>query len=162
MAHATMMLMSGMLFAHAASFVARIPQILENRQVKRVAATRVGMYQLARAIEAYRQQYGTYPRRLIDLQEMDPTIKPALDAWGHEFVYEASTSEVAGVTNPVPFQNYQLVSKGPDGVAGTSDDLVMQDDLLLPSGTPPDRPQNSHLPGATPLPPEAKRMTGRE
>jgi hypothetical protein len=139
MARASLVVAVGVILVHTSVFLVRIPRMLENRQIKRAAATRAGMYHLARAVEAYRQQYGTYPRRLIDLQEMDPTMKPALDAWEHEFVYEAMSSKVAGVTTPTPFQKYQIISKGPDGIPGTSDDIVMQDDLLLPAGTQPDR-----------------------
>jgi len=119
------------LFAvHAGVFVARVPRMIENGRIRREAATRANLYRLAWAIEAYRQQYGTYPRRLIDLQEMDPNLKPVVDAWGREFVYSAISGDVAAAT-PMPFQRYQLVSKGPDGILGTADDIVLRDDVLL-------------------------------
>jgi len=119
------------LFAvHAGVFVARVPRMIENGRIRREAATRANLYRLAWAIEAYRQQYGTYPRRLIDLQELDPNLKPVVDAWGREFVYSAISGEVAAAA-PMPFQRYQLVSKGPDGILGTADDIVLRDDVLL-------------------------------
>jgi len=119
-------------FAHGVVFVSRIPRMLENRQLKREAATRANMYYLARAIEEYKQQFGTYPRRLIDLQEMDPNLKPVVDYWGHEFVYDTISSDFAAATAPTPFQRYRLVSKGADGKMGTRDDIVLQDDILGP------------------------------
>jgi hypothetical protein len=119
-----------LLLVHAGVFTARIPRMIENGRLRREAATRANLYRLAWAIEAYRQQYGTYPRRLIDLQELDPNLKPVVDAWGREFVYSAISGEVAAAA-PMPFQRYQLVSKGPDGILGTADDIVLRDDVLL-------------------------------
>ncbi len=120
-----------LLLVHGGVFLARVPRMIENGRLRREAATRANLYRLAWAIEAYRQQYGTYPRRLLDLQEMDPNLKPALDAWGHEFIYRAMSGDVAAATAPMPFQRYELVSKGPDGILGTEDDLVLRDDVLL-------------------------------
>jgi hypothetical protein len=121
----------GAIALHATVFVTEIPRLQENRRIKRVAATRANLYHLARAIEAYKHQYGTYPRRLIDLQEMDPGFKPVVDYWGREFVYQTTSSMVAATSGPPPFQNYQLISKGPDGLLGTADDIVLQDDILV-------------------------------
>lgn len=121
----------GMIVFHAAVFTTQIPRIRENRRIKRLAATRANLYHLARAIEAYKEQYGTYPRRLLDLQEMDPSFKPVVDHWGREFVYRTTTSVIAATSGPPPFQNYQLISKGPDGILGTADDIVLQDDILV-------------------------------
>lgn len=116
---------------HAGVFVTRIPRMIENGRLRREAATRANLYRLAWAIEAYKHQYGMYPRRLIDLQEMDPSLKPAVDAWGREFVYNAISGDVAATTAPMPFQRYQLISKGPDGILGTEDDIVLRDDVLF-------------------------------
>jgi type II secretory pathway pseudopilin PulG len=115
---------------HAGALVARVPRMLENSRLRREAATRANLYRLASAIEAYKQQFGTYPRQLIDLQEMDPELKPVVDAWGHEFVYQAISGDVAAAA-PMPFQRYQLVSKGSDGRLGTEDDIVLRDDVLM-------------------------------
>ncbi len=122
-----------LLAVHAGVFLTRAPRLIENRRIRQEAATRANLYRLAWAIEAYRQQYGTYPRRLIDLQEMDPHLKPAVDAWGREFVYSTISGDVAAAA-PMPFQRYQLVSKGPDGILGTADDIVLRDDVLLSGG----------------------------
>lgn len=121
----------GVIVFHAAVFTTQIPRLLENRRIKRLAATRANLYHLARVIEAYKEQYGTYPRRLLDLQEMDPSFKPVVDYWGREFVYQTTTSAIAATSGPPPFQNYQLISKGPDGILGTADDIVLQDDVLV-------------------------------
>jgi hypothetical protein len=61
---------------------------------------------------------------------MDPELKPVVDAWGHEFVYQAISGDVAAAA-PMPFQRYQLVSKGSDGRLGTEDDIVLRDDVLM-------------------------------
>jgi len=122
-----------LLTAHAGVLLTRIPRMIENVRIRREAATRANLYRLAGALEAYKQQYGTYPRRLIDLQEMDPTLKPVVDAWGREFVYSAISGDVAAAA-PMPFQRYQLISKGPDGILGTADDIVLRDDVLLLEG----------------------------
>lgn len=121
----------GVIVLHTAVFTTQIPRLLENGRIKRLAATRANLYHLARAIEAYKEQYGTYPRRLLDLQEMDPNFKPVVDSWGREFVYQTTASVIAGTVGPPPFQNYQLISKGPDGILGTADDIVLQDDILV-------------------------------
>jgi len=118
------------LAVHAGVLVARVPRMLENSRVRREAATRANLYRLASAIEAYKQQYGIYPRQLIDLQEMDPGLKPVVDAWGREFIYQAISGDMAAAA-PMPFQRYQLVSKGPDGRLGTEDDIVLRDDVLM-------------------------------
>ncbi len=119
-----------LLAVHVGVFVAHVPRMIENKRLRQEAATRANLYRLAWALEAYRQQYGTYPRRLIDLQELDPNLKPVVDAWGREFIYSAISGDVAAAA-PMPFQRYQLVSKGPDGVLGTADDIVLRDDVLL-------------------------------
>lgn len=109
----------------------RIPDWLENARIKRQARTRVLMYKVNDMIARYREQYGAYPERLIDLQELDPSIGPILDTWHHPLVYTPMSAEIASRGLPVPFQKYELVSRGPDGILGTEDDIVMRDGLII-------------------------------
>lgn len=118
----------------------RLPDMLENRRLKQQAYTRAMMYKVNEAIARYRQQYGSYPERLIDLQEMDPTIRPTLDYWDHPLVYTPMSAVIASRGSPVPFQNYQLISRGPDGILGTTDDIVMRDGVITPPGSTDERP----------------------
>jgi hypothetical protein len=123
------------------SILARVPAMLEERQLKHEAYTRAVMYKVNDAIAKYREQYGSYPERLIDLQEMDPTIRPYLDYWEHQLVYTPMSPEVASRGVPVPFQNYELVSRGPDSTLGTVDDIVMRDGMIT-TPNPPDQRVN--------------------
>lgn len=116
----------------AGVLLARVPEMLENHRLKQEAYTRARMYQLHDLIIKYRQQYGTYPEHLLDLQEMDPTIRPILDYWDHQLVYTPMSAEFASRQGPVPFQNLELVSRGRDGILGTADDIVMRDGVILP------------------------------
>jgi hypothetical protein len=112
--------------------LARVPDMLENRRIKQEAFTRAMMYKVNDLIAKYREQYGSYPERLIDLQEMDPTIRPILDYWDHQLVYTPMSAEFASRGGPVPFQNFEVISRGRDGVLGTTDDIVMRDGVILP------------------------------
>jgi len=116
---------------NVAAVIARIPAMLENRRIKQMAYTRAKMYQLNEAITKYRQQFGIYPRQLIDLQEMDPNLGPILDYWDHEFIYTPMSAEIASRGMPVPFQNCQVVSRGTDGILGTADDIAMIDGVIV-------------------------------
>ncbi len=119
-------------FIDGGVFFARLPATLENRRLKHQAYTHAMMYKLNNAIVKYREQYGSYPERLIDLQELDPTMRPVLDFWDHQLIYRPMSPEVASRVMPVPFLNYLLISRGPDGVLGTGDDIVMRDGLMAP------------------------------
>ncbi|MBI3949826.1 MAG: hypothetical protein HY314_05170 [Acidobacteria bacterium] len=113
----------------------RLPDMLESRKLKQRAYTEAMMYKLNLAVAKYREQYGAYPERLIDLQEMDPTMRPVLDYWDHALVYTPMSSDVASRVSPVPFQNYELISRGGDGILGTEDDIVMRDGLMIPASS---------------------------
>lgn len=116
---------------NAAVFVARIPDLLENRRIKQQMYTEAMMYKLTNAIALYRQQYGSYPTSLIDLQEMDPEIRIVLDYWENPLDYEPLSAIVASSAAPAPFDHYVLRSRGPDGIAGTPDDIVMRDGVIV-------------------------------
>jgi hypothetical protein len=80
------------------------------------------MDMLALAIDSYRLDYGRLPSELIDLLVADDSPKwhgPYLhrpyinDSWGHRLRYTVLDSA-----------HYDLRSLGPDGVEGTTDDMV--------------------------------------
>ncbi len=125
----------GLLIIYSSVAVLHIPRGLENRRIRRMAQTQANMYRLAGMIEAYRKQYATYPRNLIDLQEFDPSFGPILDDWDHEFIYSAISTQVASRGTVLPFKGFDLVSRGFDGILGTEDDVVLRyDELSTPSG----------------------------
>ncbi|MCS6803714.1 MAG: hypothetical protein RMM98_00885 [Acidobacteriota bacterium] len=132
---------------NASIFAARIPDLLENRRIKQRMYTEAMMYKLTNAITLYRQQYGSYPTSLIDLQEMDPEIRIVLDYWENPLDYQPLSAVVASSAVPLPFDHYLLRSRGPDGIAGTADDIIMRDGVIvsvseLPTeAIPPAEPQ---------------------
>jgi len=142
-------------FIDGGAILARLPDMLEGRRLKQQAYTEAMRYQLNSAIARFRQQYGTYPERLIDLQEMDPSIRPVLDYWEHALVYSPRSTEVASRVSPVTIQSYQLTSRGPDGILGTGDDIVMRDGLIVPAGS------NGREQDPAAAPPGEKKPAGR-
>ena len=87
---------------------------------------------LAQACGRYRFHVGRYPTTAEGLEELaalrpqlkgwfGPYIKKVVpDPWGHAYVYE----EREGGGHPV------LYSKGPDGRAGTTDDILPEQDMF--------------------------------
>jgi hypothetical protein len=63
----------------------------------------------AAAIEQFLQQQGRLPRSLSELEG-----RSFVDAWGRELVFRPENAEV-----------FILFSKGPDGIAGTMDDVLL-------------------------------------
>lgn len=76
-------------------------------------------------LEDYRLEYGGYPDVRPDTNMVDATLFTnwvdettefsLIDPWGKSYIYEHNK-------NTAKFQ-YDLWSKGPDGIAGTADDL---------------------------------------
>jgi len=84
-----------------------------------IAATRTSISAVGTAIDAYEVDNGIYPQSLLNLQTKGnennwngPYMKsPPKDAWGNDFSYS------------VQGDSYKLISAGPDGQAGSSDDI---------------------------------------
>ena len=93
----------------------------------RLQAAEAKMREIEAKVETYRMISGSYPTTAQGIQALvvEPTTDPVptrwkqqfsavpTDPWGSEFLYEFDAA--AGI--------YTIGSKGPDGVAGTSDDL---------------------------------------
>jgi general secretion pathway protein G len=81
---------------------------------------------LLSALGCYEVDNGSYPKSLQDLLLQQPSVtnnwhgpyleKIPVDPWGHKYIYE-----YPGKHNP---NGYDLSSAGPDGKAGTDDDIV--------------------------------------
>jgi hypothetical protein len=94
------------------------------------------MYSLAIALHEYKEKYGTYPGNLFRLQLEKDKPLDVTDHWENKLDYQTS-SEIAADSksevnqSPMVFNQYQIVSPGPDGKMGTDDDMVMRDDIIV-------------------------------
>ncbi|HXG65721.1 MAG TPA: hypothetical protein VNO70_11490 [Blastocatellia bacterium] len=109
--------------------IAYIPRFLENRKVRKEAATRAAMYHMANLLEGYKHNFGSFPKdtQAIEKATGEPLPK---DYWERNIRYRSYTESIAdlsiGITG-VPFNNFELRSAGPDGKMGTDDDIIMRD-----------------------------------
>ena len=69
------------------------------------------------AMEIYHIDLDDYPDTIDQLHPDYTRDPPKFDAWRNEFVYKVSSDK----------QNYELISKGPDGKLNTEDDIVFSD-----------------------------------
>jgi hypothetical protein len=116
--------------------VVGIPKYLRYRAESQRAATRAKMYRLAIALHEYKDKYGTYPSNFYRLQLEKDSPLDVSDHWENKLEYQ-TTTELASDSksevnqSPMVFNQYQIVSPGPDGKMGTEDDLVMHDDIIV-------------------------------
>lgn len=123
--------------AIAASYgIAHIPTFLENRRVRRTAATQSAMYHLANLLEDYKRAYGSYPQNTQEIKKAVTESLP-VDYWQKTIRYQSFTEYIADATDPkflgrtgIPFNNFELRSAGPDGKEGTDDDIIMRDGIF--------------------------------
>jgi hypothetical protein len=113
--------------------IAYIPRFLENRAIRRDAATKASMihYQ-ASVLEAYKRIYGSYPRNAQEAAKVTNEPLPA-DYWNHNITYVSRIGAVANASigrTAISFSNFELRSKGPDEIEGTDDDIIMRDGLF--------------------------------
>ena len=113
-----------------------IPQFLENRRERRIAATQAAMYHLANLLENYKRTYGSYPRNTQEIKKAMTESLP-VDYWKKSIQYQSFTDAIAEATDPkfgrtgIPFNNFELRSAGPDGKEGTDDDIIMRDGIFF-------------------------------
>jgi len=120
--------------ALAAYGIAHIPQAFENYRLKQAAATQASMHHVASLLEDYRLKvgHGSYP----STQEFKGVMGGSLptDYWDSSIKYQPRTDPVADTAIGIALfsnTNFELRSAGPDGVAGTDDDIIMRDGILF-------------------------------
>jgi hypothetical protein len=132
-AAATLVLAIGAGAISVAYVVANVPQFLENRRVRRVAATQASMYHLATLLEDYKRTYGSYPRNTQEIKKAITESLPA-DYWKKGIKYQSFPEAIAGSAlgrTGVSFNDFELRSAGPDGKEGTDDDIIMRDGIFF-------------------------------
>jgi general secretion pathway protein G len=101
-----------------------IPKMVGRSEQARQAAAHADLSSIKTALDAFEVDNGGYPRSLQDLLQPPSNAKnwhgPYLDnlpqdPWGNPYVYT-----FPGRHNP---NSYDLMSVGPDGKAGTDDDI---------------------------------------
>ncbi|MGA3284972.1 MAG: type II secretion system major pseudopilin GspG [Verrucomicrobiota bacterium] len=101
-----------------------VPKMVGRSEQARQAAAHADISSIKTALDAFEVDNGYYPKRLQDLLQQPSNAKnwhgPYLenvpqDPWGNPYVYT-----YPGRHNP---NGYDLSSVGPDGKAGTDDDI---------------------------------------
>ncbi|HLG16923.1 MAG TPA: hypothetical protein VJH03_20825 [Blastocatellia bacterium] len=113
--------------------IARISEVIENREAQQKAATVADIYHVYVSLEEYKGRHdGSYPSDAQTLKRATGESLPA-DDWGRAVRYTSYTEAIAGRTPEMlaAFRNFELRSAGPDGEMGTEDDLVMVDGILV-------------------------------
>ncbi len=107
-----------------------LPKIAGRGEQARVGAAKTQLNSFATALDMFEVDNGHYPRGKNGLNDLNVQPKDAsnwhqyldqvpLDPWGHPYIYE-----YPGKHRP---NSYDLSSMGPDGQAGTPDDIVNWD-----------------------------------
>jgi general secretion pathway protein G len=105
-----------------------IPPRLVSRPEADSIAANVRIRDFGTALDLFKEDNGVYPKGKDGLNEL--IVKPSeagkdwheyldsipLDPWGHAYIYECP-----GIHRP---DSYDLSSAGPDGRAGTADDIT--------------------------------------
>lgn len=111
--------------------VSSIPGMLERGRAKKAAATRAMMYALHyEALQKFHREYGSYPQELTDLTRVNAEAVPHSDYWENGFSYQP-VGVVASRGSAISFNEYKLVSAGPDEKFGTADDITMVDGIVV-------------------------------
>lgn len=105
-----------------------VPRVGSHGQEARAVAAHFDInHGIKAALDQYKMDNGAYPLRLLDLVQapraatnwhgpyLDSSGLPA-DPWGNDYIYQ-----YPGQHNT---NSYDLFSPGPDGQAGTEDDIV--------------------------------------
>lgn len=143
-----------------------VPERLRRHEWGIEAGVNAPVYRIDRALDEYRQKFGTLPSDLKDLSRLpdsDGSLAAALkniDASGYTV-----NAEVAAVPKQKPrtlrgavirnaslntvvdeplsgglsFTNYELPLPGPDKIPGTEDDLIVRDGLITKASETPRR-----------------------
>ena len=135
----------------SAATLSLIPNALARGKAKHLAATRAKMYELHyQALQKYHDEYGSYPQDLLDLARVNVEGVPQADYWDNNFNYQP-VSVIASKGSAISFSNYKLVSAGPDGKLGTTDDITMVDGIIV------EEQRDSELPPPVSIPEKTRR-----
>ena len=106
-----------------------LPKFTGRTEQARVTAAQTQISTFGTALDAFEVDTGSYPRGQDGLNQLlvqpgdvtnwrGPYLKSdiPLDPWGHPYVYE--------FPGRINARGYDIVSMGPDGQAGTADDVV--------------------------------------
>lgn len=106
-----------------------LPKFTGRTEQARITAAQTQIATFGTALDAYEVDTGSYPRGQDGLMQL--VVQPAdvtgwrgpylksdipLDPWGHAYIYE--------FPGKVNASGYDIRSAGPDGQAGTNDDVV--------------------------------------
>jgi len=140
-----------------------VPERLRHREDGIRAGFNAQGYRIDRALSDYREEFGTLPSELKDLNRLpdsDGTLAAALqnlDTSGYKASAEMAASQkpqplrgavirnaALTVTDDIPnealsFTNYVLPLPGPDKVLGTDDDLIVRDGVITKASDAPKR-----------------------
>lgn len=151
LAKVSLALSAGLFIVFSAATLSFIPNALARGKAKHLAATRAKMYELHyQALQKYHDEYGSYPQDLLDLSRVNVEGVPQADYWDNNFSYQP-VSVIASKGSAISFSNYKLVSAGPDGKLGTTDDITMIDGIVV------EEQANSELPPAVSIPEKMRR-----
>jgi hypothetical protein len=140
MARASFALSAVLFVVFSAVDLSSLPGVIERGRARRLAATRAKMYELhAQALLKYYQEYGMYPQEMTDLSRVNAEAAPQIDYWENTFAYAPiPADDIASRGLAISFSGYKLVSAGPDGAFGTTDDVTMVDGVIVDSKPDPD------------------------
>lgn len=151
LAKAALALSAALFVTFSAVTLSLIPNALARGKAKHLAATRAKMYELHyQALQKYHDEYGSYPQDLLDLSRVNVEGVPQADYWDNNFNYQP-VSVIASKGSAISFSNYKLVSAGPDGKLGTTDDITMADGIII------EEQRDTELPPAISIPEKARR-----
>lgn len=91
----------------------------------RITATVTKMREAAAALEQFRAENGGYPEDVKQAMRRLPA-----DSWGAPMEYEASGKPAGRSAGQALRSDYDIVSRGSDGLSGTDDDLVMHNGVV--------------------------------
>lgn len=128
----------------AAYGIAKIPRALENRSIRRLAATQAAIYHFAGLLEDYKHTYGSYPKDTREIRRILAGSMPA-DYWEKTIRYQGYLDVLAegGLRNyddprispsgkaTIQVSNFELRSAGADGIEETDDDIIMRDGVFF-------------------------------
>lgn len=97
-----------------------IKAFLSALEEARARETRESLQKLLDGLKKYKEKNGQYPQaeNIVKLTDfLVPTYMAEViryDGWNREFIFNLSSSD-----------SFQLISVGPDGIRGTSDDIIL-------------------------------------